>query len=52
MALFVALVVMLLIRHNDLPLATEVQIALVGGSLAALASAFPASCAGGTRPGC
>ncbi len=36
MALFVALVVMLLIRHNDLPPATEVRIALVGTLVAAL----------------
>ena len=36
LALFVALVVVLLIRHNDLPAATEVQIALVGGLVAAL----------------
>jgi hypothetical protein len=37
LALFVALVVVLLIRHNDLPRATEVQIALVGTLVAAQA---------------
>lgn len=36
MALFVALVVVLLIRHNELPLATDVRIALVGALVAAL----------------
>ena len=36
MALFVALVVVLLIRHNDLPQATEVEIAVVGALVAAL----------------
>src|SRR5262245_23249663 len=36
LALFVALVVMLLIRHNDLPAATEVRIALAGLGVAAL----------------
>jgi len=41
MALSVALVVLLLIRHNDLPVATELQIALVGG-LVALFGAVPA----------
>ena len=41
MALCIALAVILLIRHNDLPLSTEVQIAVVGGLLA-LASALPA----------
>lgn len=38
---FIALVVTLLIRHNDLPLATDLQIALVGG-LVALLGALPA----------
>src|SRR5262249_37439461 len=41
MALCVALVVFLLIRHNDLPPATEAQIAVVG-LLVALAAALPA----------
>lgn len=36
LALFVALVVGLLIRHNDLPPRTDLQIALVGGLVAAL----------------
>jgi membrane protein YdbS with pleckstrin-like domain len=36
LALFVALVVMLLIRHNDLPRPTEIQIALVGLAVAAI----------------
>jgi hypothetical protein len=36
LALFVALVVGLLIRHNDLPAATEAQIALAGGLVVAL----------------
>jgi len=41
MALCVALVVLLLIRHNDLPQATEVQIAVVG-ALVSLVAALPA----------
>jgi hypothetical protein len=41
MALCVALVVLLLIRHNDLPPATEVQIAVVG-ALVVLVAALPA----------
>ena len=36
MALFIGLVVALLIRHNDLPLRTDVKIALVGALVAAL----------------
>ena len=36
LALFVALVVALLIRHNDLPPRTELQIALAGAALAVL----------------
>jgi membrane protein YdbS with pleckstrin-like domain len=36
MALFIGLVVALLIRHNDLPLRTDVQIAVVGALVAAL----------------
>ena len=41
MALCVALVVLLLIRHNELPPATEVQIAVVG-ALVVLVAALPA----------
>jgi hypothetical protein len=41
MALCVAIVVLLLIRHNDLPATTEVRIAIVG-LLVALAAALPA----------
>src|SRR5262249_39741437 len=36
LALFVALVVMLLIRHNELPPPTEIQIALVGLAVAVI----------------
>jgi membrane protein YdbS with pleckstrin-like domain len=36
LALFVALVVMLLIRHNDLPRLTEIRIALAGIAVAAI----------------
>jgi hypothetical protein len=42
MALFVALVVTLLIRHNDLPRGTEVRIAL-SGLLVALVGAIPSA---------
>ena len=38
LALFVALVVVLLIRHNDLPPATEAQIVVVGALVALLGS--------------
>jgi membrane protein YdbS with pleckstrin-like domain len=41
MALCIGLAVFLLIRHNDLPAATELQIAVVGGLLALL-GAVPA----------
>src|SRR5262249_57702451 len=41
LALFVALVVLLLIRHNDLPPATEAQIVVVG-ALGALVGSGPA----------
>jgi membrane protein YdbS with pleckstrin-like domain len=41
MALSVALVVFLLIRHNDLPPVTELQIAIAGG-LVAVVAAIPA----------
>jgi membrane protein YdbS with pleckstrin-like domain len=41
LALFVALVVLLLIRHNDLPPATEAQIVVVG-VLVALVGSVPA----------
>lgn len=41
MAVFVGLVVALLIRHNDLPARTDLQIALVGALVAAL-GALPA----------
>ena len=38
LALFVALVVVLLIRHNDLPPATEAQIVVIGALVALLGS--------------
>ena len=48
LALFVALVVGLLIRHNDLPTRTDLRIAAVGFLVAALGRC-PPSCAGATR---